>query len=159
MTESEWQASLEPRAMLLWLEDQGYHSALWLFAVACAERIREELPGPEVDQVVEVAEQIAQGMASSNMMDEALAEAGDFLAQLEEELQATEDADELDRLNRSLGMGRIVLAFEQQDVGSVARSISQDLLDWAMDPMAEEQWQCNQLRDLVSDPSEPAPGE
>jgi hypothetical protein len=151
MTEAKWHASTDPVAMIRWLEKQGYHSALWEFTIACCRRIWGELPGDAFRRVVEHVEQM--GIRD---VDDRLAEATQVLDKLERRFRKAIDTAEQAQLNRQLGFGRMVFAFDHQDGAGAARSISSDLVDWADDPEAERRVQSDLLRQLVPDPSQPA---
>jgi hypothetical protein len=147
MTAAEWQVSSDLPAMIRWAEKQGYGETLWDFAVATCRRIRDDLPGDAFRRVVTHAGQI--GMHG---IDDVLVEAWQALEQLERRLRRA-DATAQDGMNRQIGLGRIVFAFESQDGASAARDISTDFLAWSDDMDAERRMQADLLRQLVPDPS------
>jgi hypothetical protein len=149
MTAAEWQASADPAAMIRRLEEQGYTGPLWAFTLACCRRVWDELPGDVFRRVVRHFEQIGV-----HDIDDALSEAHQALEKLERRLRKADDAEQ-QRLSRRIGFGRMVLAFEHQDAAGAARSISNDLAEWADNAEAEWQAQADLLRQLVPDPSEP----
>ncbi len=150
MNESEWDESCDPRAMIRWLETQGYSDALWDFTIACCRRLWDDLPGESFRRVVEHFEQL--GIRD---IEGPLSEASQSLDKLERRLRESTSAGEQTRLNREVGLGRMVFAFEYQDAVEAARSISDDQFAWADDPMEERQFQAALLRRLVPDPTKP----
>lgn len=153
MANDEWSASRDPGRMINWLEVQGYGPLLWDFAIACSRRIWNELPGDALRRIVEHAEQV--GIRD---IGDPLHEAAKSLEKLERRLRKITDSSQEAKLNRQLGYANIVLlAFDQQDGASAARSMSDGLLEWAEDAMAEATLQAASLRDLVPDPSQRAP--
>ncbi len=140
MTAAEWQASIDPPAMIDWLEEQGYVNPLWEFTVACCRRVWDKLPGDNFRRVVEHFERI--GMHD---IDDALAGALQALDKLERRFSRADDAEQV-RLSRRIGFGRMVFAFEHQDAAGAAGSISRDLVEWADDADAERQTQAALLR-------------
>lgn len=152
MTETEWQASAEPVAMIDWLSEQGYAEALWLFTIGCCRRVWDELPG-DARRVVEHAERVG-----TIDIDDRLGAAVQALDRLERRVQRASGAEQA-QLSRQLGFGRLVLAFEHQDGAGAAGAISTDLLGWAGDEDAERGAQADLLRQLVPDPSQPVANE
>jgi hypothetical protein len=63
MTETEWLACADPRAMLLFLHGKAGGRKLRLFACACCSRIGDLLTEQSGRQAVEVAERYADGRA------------------------------------------------------------------------------------------------
>jgi hypothetical protein len=147
MTAAEWQASTDLRAMIRWLEKQGYEAKLWEFTIACCRRVEDDLPGDAFRRVLAHSEQIG-----AHGIDDVLAEAHQALERLERRLRKADSAAQ-DELNRQIGLGRMLLAFESQDGASAARDISGDMLEWADDADAERWTQADLLRQLVPDPS------
>lgn len=144
MTRAEWLASDDPAAMINWLENKGHGEKLWDFTIACCRRIWNELPGDAFRRLVEHVERIG-----TRDVEEPLAEVWQALDKLERRLRKAADPD---KLNRQIGFGRMTLAFEQQDGASAARSISQDLIDWAKDVTEEKGIQAEVLRRLAAEP-------
>src|SRR4051794_39821103 len=64
MTEQEWLACSDPQKMLEYLHDKASERKLRLFACACCRRLWHCLRAPS-RRAVEVAEQYADGLASS----------------------------------------------------------------------------------------------
>jgi hypothetical protein len=151
MTEAEWRASFDPCAMIGWLEELGYSEEHWDFAIACCRRIADEMPSGSVRRVAEHVAQIG-----TRDVDDLLGEASQALERLERQIRKVSDAGEQARLNRQLGFGRMVLAFEQQDGAGAAHAISRDLLEWADEPDEERRIQAGLLRELVPAPSRQA---
>jgi hypothetical protein len=148
MTPADWQASVEPAAMIHWLEEQGYRGPLWEFTITCCRRVWEELPGNAFRRVVEHFEQVGV-----HDIDSVLSEAHHALDKLERRFHKADDVGQ-SQLSRRIGFGRMVFAFEDQDAASAARSISHDLAEWANDQVVEHQAQAHVLRQLVPDPSQ-----
>ena len=153
MTEAEWQASVDPAAMIEWLSGQGYVEALWGFTIACCRRVWDELPVGAVRRVVEHTEQV--GTIDIGARLGAAVQALDRLEQRFHKVEGVEQA----RLGRQLGFGRMVLAFDHQDGGEAAGAISTDLLGWADNKGAERHAQVVVLRQLVPNPSRPVADE
>jgi hypothetical protein len=155
MTEAEWRASSDPSAMIGWLEKFGYSEPLWDFAVACCRRVADEMPAGPVRQV---AEHVAR--VGTRDVDPLLDEASRALDKLERRLRRVSDATEAEqaRLNRQLGFGSMVFAFQHQDGARAADAISRDLLEWVDDPDAESRIQAAVLRELVPAPCRQATG-
>jgi len=152
MTEADWRNASDPAGMIRWLEKQGFVEQLWEFTLACCRRVWDELPGDAFRRVVEHAEQI--GVSG---VDDLIAEAHQALDKLERKLRKASSDTKQAQLNRQIGFGRMVLAFEYQVGAEAARSISNDLLEWADNPEFEQQEQAALLRKLVPDPSHPPP--
>jgi hypothetical protein len=150
MTKAEWDTASDPATMIHWLERQGYGEALWDFTIRCCRRIWDKLPGEAFRGLVRHAERMG-----TRDLDNALAVAHRSIKKLEGRLQRLADSEEESRLNREVGFGQMVLAFEQQDGASAARSISNDMLAWSHDADKERQLQADLLRQLVLDPSQP----
>ena len=158
MTAAEWRASADPATMIRWLSRQGGFESLWDFVIGCSVRIRDRLPGPAFRRVLDLGAQVGRGVTWS-AVDDALAEASDALDQLERKLRGPEQPAERQRLNREIGYGRAVFAFEFQDSEEAAAYISNHLLEWSPDPAAERREQADLLRRLVPDPSQRVLGE
>jgi hypothetical protein len=137
--------------MIHWLERQGHSESLWEFTIACCRRVWAQLPDDACRRVVEHVEQI--GMRD---VEDVLAEATRALDKLERRFHKATDAAEQERLNRQLGFGRMVFAFDHQSGAEAAISISRDLVEWAADPNTERRVQSDLLRWLVPDPSQHA---
>ncbi len=150
MTKPEWLTSIDPARMIQWLEKQGFLDPLWDFALACCHRVWDKLPGEAFRGVVKHAEQIG-----SRDIDDALSEARREISRLQRRLLRASNPEEESRLNRKLGFGKVVMAFEQQDCASVARTISEDLIAWSKEAEQERSLQAELLRKLVPDPSLP----
>src|SRR4051812_36299273 len=112
MTEAEWRTATDPQRMIRWLSHQGQTDALWDFTVACCRRIWDQLPGESFQRVVERAEQVGRGFARWEMVEDDLHEAYQALDRLERKLLKAKEGAEQDRLNRAIGYGRAVFAFE-----------------------------------------------
>jgi hypothetical protein len=134
--------------MIGWLEKQGCTDALWDFTIACCRRVWHDLPGESFRRVVEHFEQLGR-----HDIEEPLAEASRSLDRLEGRLRKTASVAEQTRLNRKIGYGRIVLAFDYQDAAEAALSTSDDQIAWADDPDGERRHQADLLRQLAPDPS------
>ena len=177
MTEAEWRACTDPRAMIALIDRQGGFEKLWDFTVACCLRFRDQLSSMVFQRVVDLGDQHGKGLATWRMVDDALAEAGTELTGMEMKLARasartsnivgsfTDDADwseartalsaaEQDNLNRQIGLARGVLAFEFQDGAEAAAFISDHLLQWSTDETTERAKQADLLRQLVPDPSQ-----
>ena len=64
MTESDWECSTDPQAMLSFLRERGTSERkLRLFAVACCRRVQDLLV-PKLAEALEVAERVAEGFVS-----------------------------------------------------------------------------------------------
>jgi hypothetical protein len=71
MTEAEWLASTDPRAMLVFLRNQTSERKLRLLAVACCRRIWSLISNEQGRHLVEVVERYADGSASDEELDAA----------------------------------------------------------------------------------------
>lgn len=148
MTTWQWRESSDPVAMIRWLGSRGRADALWEFTIACCRRVWDQLPGDAFRRVVEHAERIGV-----HDIDESLAGASQALHKLERQFRKAGDADEQRRLNRRIGLGRMVFAFDYQDAKEAAESISGDLVEWSNGPDEERRVQADLLRQLVPDPT------
>src|SRR5262245_61189733 len=101
MSKEDWLASTDPWRMIDWAEIQGYGPLLWDFAISCARRIWNELPG-NCRRVVEHFEQL--GLRG---IEDPLHEACKTLDKLTRRLQNAESSEE-SRLNRKIGYGKII---------------------------------------------------
>jgi len=64
MTEAEWLACADPEWMLRRVEGKLSERKLRLFAAACCRRIRHLMDDPRSEAAIEVAERLADGLAS-----------------------------------------------------------------------------------------------
>ena len=74
MTESDWNSSTDPQAMLSFLRDGGRATdrKLRLFAVACCRRLGPLLQDPRITTALDVAERYADGAATQADLEAAL---------------------------------------------------------------------------------------
>ena len=154
MDEAEWAASPDPDAMLRWLSRQGRMDVLWDFAVRCGRYLYEDLPGSRFRRVVELADNRGRGLATWEMVDEALHRASRAMKKLIARYRDSDDTGEQERLNRQIGAGNIVWVFEFQDGYEAALAASHHLIEWAAGAEEERIRQAALIRQLVPDPSQ-----
>jgi len=85
-------------------------------------------------------------------IEEILDAASRSLDGLARRVRGAADAAEQARLNREIGLGRMVFAFDHQDAAEAAESISDDQIAWADDPDEERRLQAELLRQLAPGP-------
>src|SRR5437868_8571983 len=73
MTEAEWLAGTNPRAMLESMRGRASGRRLRLFAAACCRRVWDLLGDVRSRRAVEVAEQHADGLATADELEAASA--------------------------------------------------------------------------------------
>jgi hypothetical protein len=71
MTEAEWLACENPQPMLEFLRGKVSERKLRLFACACCRSISKLMPDDQVRQIVTVAEQFADGLATGEEVEQA----------------------------------------------------------------------------------------
>jgi hypothetical protein len=149
MTNADWLTATDPARMISWLDEQGYRDQLWDYTVSCCRRALPELPGDVFRRVIDHVENI--GIRD---VEDVLHEVWKALDKMEKRLRKAGDSGEEDKINRQIGFGRMLLAFDYQSVDEMADSISGDLIEWATDQAEERQRQSDVLRQLVPDPSQ-----
>ena len=149
MSHADWQAATDPARMISWLDEQGYRDQLWDFTVSCCRRALPELPGDVFRRVIDHMENIG-----TRDVEDVLHEVWKALDKMERRLRKACDSSEEDKINRQIGFGRMLLAFDYQSVDEMADSISGDLIEWATDQAEERRRQSDLLRQLVPDPSQ-----
>lgn len=149
MSNVEWETATDPAPMISWLEEQGYRDQLWDFTVTCCRRTFPELPRDVFGQIIDHVENIG----ARNTQD-ILDEVWKALDKLARRLRKARDASQEDKLNRQIGFGNMLLAFDYQSVDEMAESISHDLIEWAADQVEERRLQSDLLRQLVPNPSQ-----
>jgi hypothetical protein len=149
MTHADWQTAADPARMISWLDKQGYRDQLWDFTVSCCRRALPELPGDVFRRVIDHVENIG-----TRDVEDILHEVWKALDKMERRLRKAGESSEEDKINRQIGFGRMLLAFDYQCVDDMANSISGDLIEWATDPAEERQRQSDLLRQLAPDPTQ-----
>jgi hypothetical protein len=72
MTEQEWLVATNPRKMLAYLKSRASDRKVRLFACACCRRVWSHVLPPSVQELVEVAEQYAEGAVDAAGLSAAL---------------------------------------------------------------------------------------
>ena len=149
MTQADWQTATDPARMISWLNEQGYREQLWDFTVTCCRRVLPELPVDVFRRVIDHVENIG-----TRDVEDVLHEVWKALDKMERRRRRARDSGEEDKLNRQIGFGNMLLAFDFQGVDELADSISSDLIEWATDQGEERRLQSDLLRQLVPNPSQ-----
>jgi hypothetical protein len=140
MTEQEWVACANPRAMLEFLGEQACDRKLRLFACACCRHIWHLLADPRSRHAVEVAECYADGEATEEEREVAAGEAWEVdVTDNDLAARAANIAADLPGCEWGSALGVIENAAAAVGRSGDGRSAS----------LAEQQLQCAFLRDLI----------
>ncbi|WP_406697444.1 hypothetical protein V5E97_01170 [Singulisphaera sp. Ch08] len=155
MNESEWISGTHPWNMLRFLEPRANQRKLQLFAVACCRRASPLSNDPRHQELVEAAEQFAEGLLTADAFEQIR----DTVAELPETnpenapwgpscymTAATLHA-------RGDGSAKFAASFAARGLASLAGE--EDSPEWLAVLTAEETAQCDRLRDIFGSPFRP----
>lgn len=78
MTEPQWHDCTDPALMLEFLQNKASDRQMQLFAVACCRRIWQYLHSPRSRRVVELVEQVADGLGGNADLESARLDAREY---------------------------------------------------------------------------------
>jgi hypothetical protein len=156
MTEQEWLACTDPQKMLEFLRGKASDRKLRLFAVACCRRIWPLMTDERSRRAVEVAERLADDMASQIELDLARKEARAAIPTLHPSI----DASGGDRTSREailrIVVTRAAWSAVRVPVSSLHVALRTAWVAEQRDPAWHgEPWLSNLLRELVGNPFRP----
>jgi hypothetical protein len=157
VTDEQWVACTDPTAMCRCVENRASERKLILFAVACCRRVWHLMTDPRHAALVEVAEQVADGLATDEDFEAAEEPIRDLWRQLPNYSQVPwEPFHFMTGATRHLQTGGGALyAASYAARGLALQAGPQDSPAWSAARQAEAAEQARLLRDIVPSPIRP----